>query len=688
MSTEERPSRQSSTAARPTLADRLERLQNRSPSSLDLLEFGRVLDVECLLRSREGEHHDVASNGTLLEIALCLSGPLLQWRGSDSGRFRNLQLRALVAALALLHHTGLTDLNADPYDRLRINIANQFNNIVGGDSQLRLEDRMRKENALYLIRLVAQYFSLLRRAQALDEAISIPIIGLALAGASMASGQYNSLRSVFRHFDQIIGLLPARKGAHLNLPAIQELTRIATTLMQNKDANGERSAPDAAKAQDIVDFVQQLLRDNMDRVPSRKSDGWNWPLARFRLGPPMMNQWYFFYGLLDCYAQLAQYIRPEDMPADIVAQLKTLLVTSEWEQLRWKVMEILQGSNPTSIAIHHWLESLHNTGDIEEPSDMLRAVNSVLEDTMSYDGTVAVEAPLQEISPSPTTSSQGTHASLWNARWSLSTQSAETPFSGLVDRRMTGLTLGEVQPSSTLDQNEALPVIASEGDLRRWSPGESTQVQSVLPSRGCSKHSFNHAGLSPDCSLVYFHEPRRVMACRLPNDIRTNDQSTVVMDRKFDRKTHVSDVSLSSTMLAISTRDQLEIYQFDGNRFGSQPTDIISHENRDPSGLTVCERTVAIGYRGGTEESCKGRICRGHIVAYRIPFKVGETSNLIKLLEHCLPMQDMPKSLSIQDMGRYLIAITDKQHYVLVWSIDGDVVEENPFIIRGYRHKP
>ena len=199
MSTQDGNSRQPSVAAGSTLADRLERFKVQSPSSLDLLELGKALDVECLLRSREGGNHDVASNGTLLDITLYISGPLLQWRGSDSGRFRNTQLRTLVAALALLHHAGLTELNADPYDRLRIRIANQFNDIVDGrrDSQLSLEDRMRKENALYLIRLVAQYFSLLRRAQALDEALSIPVIGLALASASIVSVSRRSSNLLF-----------------------------------------------------------------------------------------------------------------------------------------------------------------------------------------------------------------------------------------------------------------------------------------------------------------------------------------------------------------------------------------------------------------------------------------------------------------------------------------------------------
>ena len=486
-----------------------------------------------------------------------------------------------------------------------------------------------------------------------------------------------------------IDLIPARKGAHLNLPAIQELTRIATALMQKSDVENERNAKDAAKAKEIVGFVHQLLRDNMESIPSRRRDAWNWPLARFRLGPPMMNQWYFFYGLLDCHAQLARYMRPEDMPDDIVAQLKALFDTSEWEQLRWKVMEILQGCNPTGNIIRNWLDSLHNTAGFQEPRDMLQAVKSVLEDTKSYDGSAAVETPSEEIPPSTAASSETTHGSLWSAQWSPSMQPTETGHSDhadqsvSVDRQMTGLTLAKIQPSGSLGQDEALSHIGSEGDLSCWDPGDAVHVQSVLPHRRWFRQTFNHAGLSPDCSLVYFHEPTRVMVYRLTGKDQVSDRSVVVMDRKFDRKTHVSDVSLSSTILAISTRERLEIYRRDGNDFGPRPTKTILHGRRDPSGLAVCEKMVVIGYRGGMEDSCKGRI-----VIHRITFTAGETLCLTQLFEHRLAMQDMPKSLSFQEMGKYLVAITDIQHLVLVWSIEGDLVGEDPIVIKGYQHTP
>ena len=180
---------------KPVLADRLERFNIASPTPQELSDFQRSIDEECRLRSLSPSASPTVSTGTIVRITLYLSGPLLQWSDSQSGRFRDVQLRALVAAFALLHHSGLTELTAEPHDQLRMNIAARFNDIIDGKkaSQTSLENRMRKADALYLIRLAAQYFSLIKRAQPLSDAVPIPIIGLALAGASVV-GRLHLLR--------------------------------------------------------------------------------------------------------------------------------------------------------------------------------------------------------------------------------------------------------------------------------------------------------------------------------------------------------------------------------------------------------------------------------------------------------------------------------------------------------------
>lgn len=161
--------------------DQLQRLRDGSPTVQELVHVQRAIDRECLRPSQDNG----AEPGDLVQITLCLSRDLLQWSDPESGRYRESQLRALIAALALLQRNGLTKLTAKPYDQLRMNIADRFVDIVDGRrrSQMSLEDRMWKANALYLIRLVDQYFSMIKRAQPLADALAIPLLGLVLDGA-------------------------------------------------------------------------------------------------------------------------------------------------------------------------------------------------------------------------------------------------------------------------------------------------------------------------------------------------------------------------------------------------------------------------------------------------------------------------------------------------------------------------
>ncbi|KAL8684648.1 MAG: hypothetical protein Q9224_006215, partial [Gallowayella concinna] len=364
---------QQASSAGPTLAERLERFNIASPTAQELSEFQRALDHQCLLQSLDPDAEPTVSSGTLVQITLYLSGPLLQGSDSQSGRFRDVQLRALVAAFALLHHNGLRSLMAESHDQLRLNIADRFREIVDSNeqvaSQTGLEDRIRKADALYSIRLAAQYFSLIERDQPLPDAIAIPIIGLVLAGASIASGQYVGLRSIFHYADHIIGLIPGRTSQHLSLPGIQELTRNATTLLDSvieEDHQDEDVSDVIRTANDTVELVQRLLRVHIQDIPSKRNDSWNWPLARLRRNPPLLNKWYFFYGLLDCVAQLARRLGPGQLHMELLVMMKQLMEESDFEEFRWKIIEIFQAYEPTRADIHQWLKPAHDRSDIDE----------------------------------------------------------------------------------------------------------------------------------------------------------------------------------------------------------------------------------------------------------------------------------------------------------------------------------
>ena len=127
-------------------------------------------------------------------VARWLSGPLNQVETSGSSIYRIHQLRAFIAALALLHHLNVEELHAEPYNEMRVNIANRFNDIADGRrlSHATLTERTRYVEAMFLIRLAAQYFSLFKRRGPVAEALFVPVLGLVLTGASVVSALFCS----------------------------------------------------------------------------------------------------------------------------------------------------------------------------------------------------------------------------------------------------------------------------------------------------------------------------------------------------------------------------------------------------------------------------------------------------------------------------------------------------------------
>ncbi|KAL8704700.1 MAG: hypothetical protein Q9201_002162 [Fulgogasparrea decipioides] len=683
----------SSSSTELTWSERLERL--KVPTVQELLGLQRLLDNECLSRFRNPNDEPGVPTGVLVQITLCVSGRLVDWSGPLSGRLREVQLRALVGALALLHHNGLTALASEPYDELRMNIANRFNDIVDGrrNSGLSLEDRMRKANALYLIRLVAQYFSLIRRAQPLSDALSIPIIGLVLAGAGIASGQYNNLQAVFRYADDVIGLLPGRTDRYLNLPAIQELTRNAISVLATADTGNHdvEELENVEMATDVVNLVQELLRIHIRAIPSRRSDAWNWPLARFRRGPPLMNKWYFFYGLLDCAAQLARHLLPEQMPADLLGGLERLMNEADFEEFRWKVVEILQAYNPSSIAIYDWLESLHRDSKIEEPRTVLQAVRNILGDYTSSASGDQTAPRRTHVSASPTAlRQQTTYSSLMNAQLSYAAdeiepcRTEESNSTMTADKQSSCSSLAGIHWSYASEKSEAISKEYMESDLRYWQQDGDVQVSQLLPARVFFHKGYTHAGLSLDCNLVFFYHSTKICVYRA----NTGGPSELLLERKFEKNAGISDVSLSRSILAVSTRQRVELYRIRSYRPGLQPMKVLPHGDWDPSGVAIYEGQsqvlVAIGHRRETQNSRKGRI-----VLHRMDSSCEKATQMNAVLEYMLPMQDMPKVLSFAPEGNYLTCITNVMNTILVWIIEcGAPSNAMPSTITKYTHRP
>ncbi|KAL8810971.1 MAG: hypothetical protein Q9200_002161 [Gallowayella weberi] len=581
----------------------LERFNSASPTAQELSKFSHALNHHCLLRSLDPAGEPTVSTGTLIQITLYLSGPLLQGNDRQSGRFRAVQHGALVAAFALLHHNGLTTLTGVVHDQLRRNIADRFNDVVRA-SLTGLEDRIRKAEALYAVRLVAQYFALIKRDQPLTEALAIPIIGLVLAGASIASGQYAGLQSVFKYADHVIGLIPGREGHFLSLPGIQEVTRNATTLLHTVAVgdNKEDDPEEIQKANDAIQLVLRLLRNHFADIPSRRNDEWNWPLARLRRSPRSMNKWYFFYGLLSCVAQLAHCLRPGQLPEEDLVLLKQLMENTDFEEFRWKIIEIFQAYQPTS----QWLGPAEDSSKVDEspaPRE-LAAVIKIARERVPAEWDDAIK-PHPQSDRSMSTSSTNGH---------------ELP-----------LSFQEPQPQGIPNTSEEDFEEFTEGGLECWQQYGDIHLSELLPSRS-----------------------------RFRRGEREEDRRLLKL--KYDGTCQVADVSLSNTILAVSTRQKLEIHHLRPPRLVNQ----IAHGKYDPSGVAICETSSGVFIAVGQRHSTNGRVA---LHKFSVSARGLLQGGLLRY--YALP-KGSPKSLFFD--GRTLVCITDVTNSVILW----DVVEEPP----------
>lgn len=132
--------------------------------------------------------------------------------------------------------------------------------------------------------------------------------------------------------------------------------------------SGKRKAVEAA-ANDVK-LVQDLLNIYLQDIPSRRRDSWNWPLTQLGLGPPSLNKWHFFYGLLDCAAQLVNWLRPEQISIELLKTFVYISEESEFEEFRWKIIEIFLVCFRAETGLDSLRETLRRFLDLDAPPDV------------------------------------------------------------------------------------------------------------------------------------------------------------------------------------------------------------------------------------------------------------------------------------------------------------------------------
>lgn len=142
-----------------------------STTTRQLYDLYSELNQECLRQAT-----DIALNPaqdstseveSVAELAVYLSGSLNRCGHPGRSLFQEIQLRALIASLALLQHNGVNILSPDLYDRLRLrNLSAMFQDIAFQQPSKTLADRVHYAPNPYLVQLASHYVSFFRRGDA------------------------------------------------------------------------------------------------------------------------------------------------------------------------------------------------------------------------------------------------------------------------------------------------------------------------------------------------------------------------------------------------------------------------------------------------------------------------------------------------------------------------------------------
>ena len=158
--------------------------QPASTTIRQLYDLMSKLDHECLRHATNislGPAQVSTSDVEIVaELAVFLSRPLSLCSHPGTSRFQEIQLRALVSALALLQHNGVHTLQPDVYDTLRLrNLSARFQDIAFRvQPSSTLADKIRHAPALYLVQLASHYVSFINRGDSPWPSVPGPIVDI------------------------------------------------------------------------------------------------------------------------------------------------------------------------------------------------------------------------------------------------------------------------------------------------------------------------------------------------------------------------------------------------------------------------------------------------------------------------------------------------------------------------------
>ena len=166
--------------------------------------------------------------------------------------------------------------------------------------------------------------------------------------------QYNHVLDLLEGFGELCSLWRTPQNKYRALLGLQEYARVASSLCRESAhaVHTERMRRAAATIiPALIDKVYEML--STEEGPSSPNLQGQWPRLRslLCLGPPDLNQGYYFLGLLDCAAQLATLGIPNVLKAEFVEKLMRLIVESTVREYTWKAVSSTLSSFPRMLKI-------------------------------------------------------------------------------------------------------------------------------------------------------------------------------------------------------------------------------------------------------------------------------------------------------------------------------------------------
>ncbi len=167
------------------------------------------------------------------------------------------------------------------------------------------------------------------------------VTNLAIDDYMQAGGQYGSVQQILQALDEIVHIWHKPQKKFLSLCMLQEYTRQASSAF--RQSMSSENSHDMKRG--IAQFVSTLLRkideifvSEFETPPSNLANYWHPLLAAFHRGPPKIDRGYYFYGLLDCTAQLAAFVHPDILPVRLLRSLTQLIKQHRMAEFRWKAV--------------------------------------------------------------------------------------------------------------------------------------------------------------------------------------------------------------------------------------------------------------------------------------------------------------------------------------------------------------